>query len=62
VWVCVLVGQAGRRCGLFGCLKAATWILSDPQGAELPACEVELLDVFIEAGLPARASPRVQPR
>jgi len=28
--------QPGRRCGLFGCLETATWIISDPQGGELP--------------------------
>jgi hypothetical protein len=25
---------------LFGCLEAAVWIVSHPQGGELPACEV----------------------
>jgi hypothetical protein len=27
---------------LFGCVQAAAWIISDPQGGELPACEADL--------------------
>ena len=34
--------QPGRRCVLFGCVQTAAWIVSDPQGGELPACEVDL--------------------
>jgi hypothetical protein len=34
--------QAERRCVLFDCLEKAAWIVSDPQGGELPACEVDL--------------------
>jgi hypothetical protein len=29
-------GAIGRRCVLFGCPEAAMWIVSDPQGGELP--------------------------
>jgi len=29
-------GAIGRRCVLFGCLETAMWIVSDPQGSELP--------------------------
>jgi hypothetical protein len=42
--------QAGRRWALFGCLEAAVWIVSDPQGGELPACEVDL-DVILNDAL-----------
>ena len=34
--------QAERRCVLFGGLETAAWIVSDPQGGELPACEADL--------------------
>jgi hypothetical protein len=35
-------GRDERRCALFGCLETAAWIISDPQGGELPACEADL--------------------
>lgn len=35
-------GQTERRGVLFGCVEAAAWIISDPQGGELPACEADL--------------------
>lgn len=37
-------GRAERRRVRFGCLEAAAWIVSDPQGGELPACEADLLN------------------
>ena len=37
---------------LFGCLEAAAWIINDPQGGELPACEVNL-DVLLNDALAA---------
>ncbi len=37
---------AERRCVLFGCLEAAVWIVSDPQGGELAACELDV-DVVV---------------
>jgi hypothetical protein len=37
---------------LFGCLEAASWIVSDPQGGELAACEADL-DVLLNG----RAGP-----
>jgi len=41
----------GRRCVLFGCLEAAMWIvISDPQGGELPVCEVDV-DVILSDAL-----------
>jgi hypothetical protein len=43
-------GAIGRRCVLFGCLEAAMWIVSDPQGGELPACEVDV-DVILSDAL-----------
>jgi hypothetical protein len=43
-------GRAERRCVLFGCLEAAAWIVSDPQGGELPACEADL-DVLLNDAL-----------
>ena len=54
--------QPGRRCGLFGCLETATWIISDPQGGELPACEADL-DVLLNDALsrvPLDSSVRVE--
>jgi hypothetical protein len=54
--------EARRRCVLFGCLEAAAWIINDPQGGELPACEVDL-DVLLNdalARLPLDTSIRVQ--
>jgi hypothetical protein len=44
-------GGTGRRCVLFGCLEAAAWIISDPQGGELPACGADL-DVLLNDALP----------
>ena len=41
---------AERRCGLFGCLEAAVWIVSDPQGGDLPACEADV-DVILSDAL-----------
>ncbi len=43
-------GRDERRCVLFGCLEAAAWIISDPQGGELPACEADL-DVILNDAL-----------
>jgi hypothetical protein len=54
--------QAERRCVLFGCLEAAAWIVSDPQGGELAACEVDL-DVILNdtlARVPLDSSVRVE--
>lgn len=34
---------------LFGCLEAAAWIVSDPQGGDLPACEADLDVILIGA-------------
>jgi hypothetical protein len=48
-------GRAERRCVLFGCLEAAAWIVGDPQGGELSACEADL-DVILNDAL-ARVSP-----
>ena len=48
-------GGTGRRCVLCGCLEAAAWIVSDPQGGELAACEVDL-DVLLNDAL-ARVPP-----
>jgi hypothetical protein len=39
-----------RRCVRFGCLEAAAWIVSDPQGGELAACETDL-DVLLNDAL-----------
>jgi hypothetical protein len=47
--------QGRRRCVRFGCLEVAAWIVSDPQGGELPACEVDL-DVILNDAL-ARVPP-----
>jgi hypothetical protein len=44
------LGATGRRCVLFGCLETAVWIVSDPQGGELPACEVDV-DVILSDAL-----------
>jgi hypothetical protein len=35
---------------LFGCVEAAAWTISDPQGGELPACEADL-DVLLNDAL-----------
>jgi hypothetical protein len=35
---------------LFGYVQAASWIVSDPQGGELPACEADL-DVLLNDAL-----------
>jgi hypothetical protein len=54
--------QAGRRCARFGCLEEAAWIVSDSQGGELPACEVDL-DVFVNdalSGIPLDSAVRVE--
>ena len=45
-----MLDQAGRRCVLSGCLETAAWIVSDPQGGELPAYEVDL-DVVLNDAL-----------
>jgi hypothetical protein len=42
--------QTARRCVLFGCLEMAAWVVSDPQGGELPVCEVDL-DVILNDAL-----------
>jgi hypothetical protein len=34
--------QARRCCVLFGCLESAAWVVSDPQGGELPVWEIDL--------------------
>jgi hypothetical protein len=55
-------GGTERCCVLFGCLEAAAWIISDPQGGELPACEADL-DVFLNDALsrvPPDSSIRVE--
>ena len=39
-----------RRCELFGCAEQAAWIVSDPRGGELPACEADL-DVLLNDAL-----------
>lgn len=54
--------QPGRRYELFGCVQAAAWIVSDPHGGELPACEVEL-DLLLHDALsrvPLDSSVRVE--
>jgi hypothetical protein len=54
--------QTGRRCVLFGCLEMAAWVVSDPQGGELPACEIDL-DVIVGDALsrvPLDSSVRVE--
>jgi hypothetical protein len=43
-------GRTERRCVLFGCVESAAWIVSDPQGGELPACEADL-DVLLNDAL-----------
>jgi hypothetical protein len=53
-------GLAERRCVLFGCLEAAAWIVSDPQGGELPACEADL-DVLLNDAL-SRVPPHSRVR
>jgi hypothetical protein len=45
-----LDGHDERRCDLFGCLEAAAWIVTDPQGGELAACEVDV-DVLLNEAL-----------
>jgi hypothetical protein len=40
---------------MFDCLQAAAWIISDPQGGELPACKADL-DVPLNDAL-ARMPP-----
>jgi hypothetical protein len=42
-------GRAERRCVLFGCLEAAAWIVSDPQGGDLPAWKADLDVILIGA-------------
>lgn len=32
----------GRRCDLFGCLELAAWIITEPQGGQLAACDVDV--------------------
>jgi hypothetical protein len=49
------VGHDGRRCDLFGCLELAAWIITDPQGGQLAACDVDV-DVLINHAL-AQVSP-----
>ncbi len=39
-----------RRCVLFGCLDPVAWIVSDPQGGELPAYEIDV-DVVLNDAL-----------
>jgi hypothetical protein len=53
-------GQTERRCVLFGCVEAAAWIISDPQGGELPACEADL-DVLLNDAL-SRVPPNSRVR
>jgi hypothetical protein len=48
-------GRTERGCVLFGCTETAVWIVSDPQGGELPACEADL-DVLLNDTL-ARVPP-----
>jgi hypothetical protein len=44
------VGEQAGRCGVrFGCLELAAWIVSDPQGGDLPACEVDLEVILSDA-------------
>jgi hypothetical protein len=53
--------QAERHCVLFGWVEAA-WIVSDPQGGELPACEADL-DVLLNdafSRVPLDSSVRVE--
>jgi hypothetical protein len=55
-------GRTERRCVLFGRPGVAVWIISDPQGGELPACEV-YLDVILNDALgriPADSAIRVE--
>jgi hypothetical protein len=54
--------QTGRRCVLFGCLESAAWVVSDPQGGELPVCEIDL-DLIVNDTLsrvPPDSSVRVE--
>jgi hypothetical protein len=54
--------QIARRCVLFGCLETAAWVVSDPQGGELPVCEIDL-DLLLNdalAWVPPDSSIRVE--
>jgi hypothetical protein len=47
---------------LFGCLETAAWVVSDPQGGELPACDADL-DLILNDALgrvPLDSSVRVE--
>jgi hypothetical protein len=43
------------RCVLFGCLEEAVWLISDPQGGQLAACDTDL-DALLNDAL-ARIPP-----
>lgn len=49
------VSEDPGRCGLFGCLEPAAWLISDPQSGQLPACETDL-DLLLNDAL-ARIPP-----
>ncbi len=55
--------QTARRCVLFGCLETAAWVVSDPKGGELPACEADLDVLLLNDALsrvPLDSSVRVE--
>ena len=35
-------GEDPGRCGLFGCLEPAAWLISDPQSGQLAACQADV--------------------
>jgi hypothetical protein len=35
-------GHDGRNCDFFGCLELADWIITDPQGGQLAALDVDV--------------------
>ena len=44
-----VTSRTERRCVLFGCLDRVAWIVSEPQGGELPACEIDVDMVLNDA-------------
>jgi hypothetical protein len=54
-------GDVGRRCGLFGRVEPAAWLISDPQGGRLATCEADLDDILLNDALsPVRPDNRVR--
>jgi hypothetical protein len=56
------LAEPSRRCGLFGCLEPAAWLISDPQGGQLAARETDV-DLLLDdalARVPLDSSIRVE--